>query len=330
MVDFTLDQDFSVQMAKLEETDLVHSDTFNPLYKQLINNDNKLNDNKIETSEKGAIDGVATLDLTGNVPATQLNNVHDKYTDSEAVAAINNDTDHGSTAQHNYFSGSHSDLSNVGADDHHTKYTDSEAVAAINNDGDHGSTAQHNYFSGDYNDLSNKPSIAYSTAIPADNFTSGEVSNLRSNQLANGVDPLAETVLKEDEYPRMPDSQVNWPPNNYITVSSSHFSSSSPAERSATITGPAKIIDGFVTKTIDSYSFCEISLDGGTNWFAPNFSAELVGVGTRGDTERASIWIPPKLYIPSGKSFKIRAGSTFDGDSSTDLGAGYYIRYMQL
>jgi hypothetical protein len=174
MVDFTLDQDFSVQMAKLEETDLVHSDTFNPLYKQLINNDNKLNDNKIETSEKGAIDGVATLDLTGNVPATQLNNVHDKYTDSEAVAAINND-------------------------------------------GDHGSTAQHDYFSGDYLDLVNKPSIAYSTAIPADNFTSGEVSNLRSNQLANGVDPFKPSIkelsnsytILESDYTLVCDAAVN-------------------------------------------------------------------------------------------------------------------------
>ena len=146
MVDFELNQDFSVQMAQLETTDPVHADTFNSLYKQLINNDNKLNENKIETSEKGYYNGVATLDPTGNVPATQLNNVHDKYTDSEAVAAINTD-------------------------------------------GDHGSTAPHNYFSGDYLDLANKPSIAYSTAIPADNFTSEEVSNLQSNVLADGSQP---------------------------------------------------------------------------------------------------------------------------------------------
>ena len=61
---------------------------------------------------------------------------HTRYSDSEAISAINNDGDHGSTAPHNY-------------------YTDSKARSAINNDGDHGSTASHNYFSGDHRDLSN-------------------------------------------------------------------------------------------------------------------------------------------------------------------------------
>src|SRR6056297_207116 len=101
---------------------------------------------------------------------------HTRYEDSEAISAINNDSDHGSTASHNYFSGSHNDLSNIGSSDHHTKttsaseltdvspdsnssahhsrYADSEAISAINNDSDHGSTASHNYFSGSHNDLS--------------------------------------------------------------------------------------------------------------------------------------------------------------------------------
>ena len=102
---------------------------------------------------------------------------HSRYDNSEAINAINNDTDHGSTAQHNYFSGSHNDLSDIGSSDHHTKtssaseltdvspdsvssahhsrYDDSEAISSINNDTDHGSTASHNYFSGSHNDLSN-------------------------------------------------------------------------------------------------------------------------------------------------------------------------------
>jgi len=74
-------------------------------------------------------------------------------------------------------------------DAHHAKYTDAEAQAAINNDTDHGSTAAHNYFSGNYNDLSNKPSIAYASTIPADALTSGQVSNLQSNVLADGSQP---------------------------------------------------------------------------------------------------------------------------------------------
>jgi hypothetical protein len=80
---------------------------------------------------------------------------HTKYTDTDAIGAINNDNDHGSTASHNYFSGSHSDLSNINSNDHHAKYTDSDAIGAINNDSDHGSTASHNYFSGSHSDLSN-------------------------------------------------------------------------------------------------------------------------------------------------------------------------------
>lgn len=67
------------------------------------------------------------------------------YTDADAIYAINNDGDHGATASHNYFSGDHTDLSNVQSDDHHTKYSDADAEAAINNDSDHGSTAPHNY-----------------------------------------------------------------------------------------------------------------------------------------------------------------------------------------
>jgi len=51
---------------------------------------------------------------------------HIKYTDSEAIDAINNDTDHSSTASH-----SHTHLSDIGSDDHHTRYSDSEAISAV-------------------------------------------------------------------------------------------------------------------------------------------------------------------------------------------------------
>lgn len=79
---------------------------------------------------------------------------HDYYTDGDAISAINSDTDHGDTASHSYFSGSHTDLTNLSADDHHAKYTDADAQAAINADADHGSTASHDYFSGSHGDLS--------------------------------------------------------------------------------------------------------------------------------------------------------------------------------
>jgi hypothetical protein len=74
-----------------------------------------------------------------NIADVSSSDHHAKYTDSEAVTAINNDTDHGSTASHNYFSGSHDSLSNINSDDHHVKtttlddLTDSEITEFISN-----------------------------------------------------------------------------------------------------------------------------------------------------------------------------------------------------
>src|SRR6056297_3555764 len=56
------------------------------------------------------------------------------YTDEDVQEAINNDADHGSTASHNYFSGSHNDLTDVGTNDHHTKTGDNEVYGLILSD----------------------------------------------------------------------------------------------------------------------------------------------------------------------------------------------------
>ena len=57
-----------------------------------------------------------------------------KYTDSEAIAAINNDGDHGSTAPHDYVTSPDIDhdstTGGTDSDAHHSRYTDSEAVGA--------------------------------------------------------------------------------------------------------------------------------------------------------------------------------------------------------
>lgn len=70
-------------------------------------------------------------DGSGLVDHSDLINVgsddhHEQYTDSDAVSAINDDDNHGTTASHNY-------------------YSDSDAIAAINSDSDHGSSASHDY-----------------------------------------------------------------------------------------------------------------------------------------------------------------------------------------
>lgn len=74
---------------------------------------------------------------------------HTRYADSEAVSAVNSDTDHGSSASHNYFSGNHTDLSSISADDHHSRYSDSEAQSAVD-----GSNHNHDsrYYQPDGND----------------------------------------------------------------------------------------------------------------------------------------------------------------------------------
>lgn len=51
---------------------------------------------------------------------------HDYYTDAEAVDAVNNDPNHSANAAH-----SHADLTDVQADQHHARYTDSEARSAV-------------------------------------------------------------------------------------------------------------------------------------------------------------------------------------------------------
>ena len=64
-----------------------------------------------------------TLTISSTDTDTQL-------TDSEVQVAVNNDADHGSTASHNYFSGSHNDLSDVSAGDHHAKTVASDLAGA--------------------------------------------------------------------------------------------------------------------------------------------------------------------------------------------------------
>lgn len=107
---------------------------------------------------------VAQGDITPVIPFAKISDDFlsdlgggSSYTDQQAIAAINNDADHGSTASHTYFSGNFSDLSGVSvstgqlsfdpatqselnthkgnASAHHSKtpeFTNSDAIAAIN------------------------------------------------------------------------------------------------------------------------------------------------------------------------------------------------------
>lgn len=99
-------------------------------------------------------------DGSGQVDHSDLLNVntadhHTRYADSEAIDAINNDPDHGSTAAHNY-------------------YTDSAAITAVNNDADHGSTAAHNYTT----------SVTSITDIDVEEIQTGTLANRPSSTKA--------------------------------------------------------------------------------------------------------------------------------------------------
>ena len=65
--------------------------------------------------------------------------------------------------------------------------------------------------SGDYNDLIGTPNIAYEDSIPADNFTSDDVSNLSSAKLNNGTTPwtnannIIQGILNNDRFNALSD-----------------------------------------------------------------------------------------------------------------------------
>jgi len=75
--------------------------------------------------------------------------------DSDGTSTVSISTDHASSVPHDYFSGSHNDLTNIGSSDHHTRYTDSEASNAAPVQSVNGETGNISIsgFSGSHNDL---------------------------------------------------------------------------------------------------------------------------------------------------------------------------------
>jgi len=104
----------------------------------------------------GQISGTGNISGEGSVTIIEPDSSPIK-TGSDVVTVVNNDKDHGSTASHNYFSGSHTNLTDVGSDDHHERYTDTEASDAAPVQSVNGETGNISIsgFSGSHNDLTN-------------------------------------------------------------------------------------------------------------------------------------------------------------------------------
>ncbi len=70
------------------------------------------------------ITGSGTFSVSGGVD----------FNATDAIEAINNDNNHGSTASHNYFSGSHTALSDISSDDHHSKTSSASELSDVSPD----------------------------------------------------------------------------------------------------------------------------------------------------------------------------------------------------
>lgn len=79
-----------------------------------------LDEEEVEDAVDALITGGTNITTSYDDAAGVLTiDTHARYEDSEAIDAVNNDADHGSTAQHDYFSEDHADLTNVTEHQHH-------------------------------------------------------------------------------------------------------------------------------------------------------------------------------------------------------------------
>lgn len=199
---------------------------------------------------------------------------------------------------------------------HHARYTDAEAIGAINNDTDHDTTATHRYSA-----LIGKPA--------ADAFSTSQVTNLRANKLADGTTPWTTPfTINPATLPNCMPMPDQWCCESEHVISKTYFSSTTAGTVESTIVGPAVLIGGLGVKT-EANGVLQVSVNGGSTWVDVNTSTNILfGPDPQGDETR--IWTCPCMYIQSGRSFKIRAGTTFSGCSDRIFGAGYHIQYKEL
>lgn len=203
---------------------------------------------------------------------------------------------------------------------HHTRYTNAEAIGAINTDVDHSSTAKHYY-----NDLIGKPRCSELTDL--------EVDNIKASKLANGLEPWSNALTVDINGlispSKLPIEVISstWSEDDN-TIANAYFSSTVAGEVSTTFTGPCLIYNGFGTITQHS-SYLQYSVDNGNTWKYCTISP-LMMRGPSSAEDDLYTWMCPFIYIPTGYTYKIRAGSTYTGSAGQTYGAGFNIKYKQF
>lgn len=164
-----------------------------------------------------------------------------------AISAINNDSDHGSTASHNYFSGSHTDLSNIGADDHHaqdhdnsdhtTNYLPESDYTPEADTHSRPSGTQSQSQSAEYSDSTTKTSLAFESGDTMSVEFPAPTAAPSDGMKVNIVDNAGESSITLDEI----EAYVG---TNYTTVTLREISCSPNGSATAEYPFQEKEIDG--------------------------------------------------------------------------------------
>jgi hypothetical protein len=200
----------------------------------------------------------------------------------------------------------------------HSCHSSSDICNVVHNDLTHSASTVH-----DYNDLINKPSPS-----PADGLTETQVNNIKADKLVSGTTPwndkapLSFGVVTVDYL-----QSVKVLPNSWTDTvkTKSYYSTTTAGEVTDTISGPAYVYCGTGFKTTD---FGILQVNVGNGWQDVSVSYDIVSSLAGNPNQR--IWMCPPLYIPSGKSLQIKAGSSYTGSGTANNGGGYYIQYKAL
>jgi hypothetical protein len=200
----------------------------------------------------------------------------------------------------------------------HSTHSDDDICNVVHSDLTHSPSTVH-----DYNDLINKPAPS-----PADSLTEIQVNNIKADKLVSGTSPwddkapLNNGVVTVNYLQSVKVLTTSW---TDTVKTKSYHSATTAGEVSDSIVGPAYIYCGTGFKTTD---FGVLQVNTGNGWQDVAVSYDILGSLTGNPGQH--VWMCPPLYIPTGKTFQIKAGSIYTGSGTAQNGGGYYIQYKSL